>query len=85
MDRAEWLLEIEDALKEGKMLSPPVCLDLVRLVRQRDALLEAMKSIAANTCCDNCREAAVVAQRCLTKLNSPQAIAASKLAEVGRG
>lgn len=37
------------------------------LEAERDALREALESIAANTCCDRCQEAALVARAALAK------------------
>lgn len=35
------------------------------------ALIDALKSIAANTCCDTCQEAKLVAQEALSALEQP--------------
>jgi hypothetical protein len=39
---------------------------LRKMTVQRDKLAEALRSIAANTCCGRCQEAALVAQAVLT-------------------
>ena len=54
-----------------------ICFDMV--VAQRDAarrriekLEAALRSIAANACCDSCREAALVARKALEGKDAPQ-------------
>ncbi len=42
------------------------------LEAERDALREALESIAANTCCDRCQEAALVARAALAKGKSDE-------------
>ena len=39
--------------------------DFADIVAERDALRAALESIAANTCCDRCQEAALVASQAL--------------------
>jgi hypothetical protein len=38
---------------------------VISLVAERDTLREALRSIAANTCCNRCQEAALVARAAL--------------------
>ena len=41
-----------------------------RYKAERDVYIDALKSIAANTCCDSCREAALVARTAINTFHS---------------
>lgn len=61
------------SIDSGKLLADHGCREGTEYVRA-DLLAEAVKaleSIAANTCCDSCREAALVARAALAKIKAP--------------
>jgi hypothetical protein len=59
--------------------------ELDQLRAEREALCDALRSIAANTCCDRCQESALVARAALVKvsaceLDTPENLAALRIA-----
>jgi len=60
------LKDLEDAYS---FMRDPVIWDAIQMIKERDRYVEtletALRSIAANTCCDKCQEAALVARAAL--------------------
>lgn len=54
------------ALNDGPMLHQ-IADEIERLRQQNAELLEGLQSIANNTCCDGCQEAALVARDAIAK------------------
>ena len=58
-----WRFRLADFISGGALSE--VCKDAWDVIRERNVYCEALHSIARNTCCDGCQEAALVANKAL--------------------
>lgn len=61
-DRTALTIEVRNATMPGHYMVEKI----FKLEQERNRLRDALKSIAANSCCDKCQEAALVARKVLT-------------------
>lgn len=62
---AAWMIENSFATGHGDTFSDLIGELTWQVQEQRNKYIEALRSIAANTCCDKCQEAALVAKKAL--------------------